>query len=111
MRRAVIELAIDEGGEKANDPGRGIAGEVGIGDVALHAADDESAGERAAAADLEGVAQRVRICRLAEQAMAEALATRLGPIEKLAGSVDRRPLFISGDEEGDGAGRARPEMS
>ena len=57
--------------------------------------------ERAAAADLDGVAEFVDVARLAEQAMVEFLAALGSPFQQLRRAVDGDALFVAGDEEGD----------
>ena len=66
-----------------HDQPRNIRHRIGramrIGDVALHAVDIERAGLRAAAADLDAVAEHFDIGRLAEHAMVEFLAALGAP--------------------------------
>src|SRR5436190_12965 len=76
---------------------------VRIGDVALHAVDIERAGLRAAAADLDAVAEDLDIRRLAEHAMVELFAVLGAPFQKLDGAVDRNVLFVPGDQKRDRA--------
>ena len=61
----------------------------------------------AAPADLDRVAQRVRVGRLADEAVVEALAARLRPVEQLDGAVDGGPFLVAGDQEGRSS-RRRP---
>ena len=89
--------------EQAHHAGDRIVGEMRIGHVALLALDDDPARQRAAPADLDHVAELVRVGRLAEDAMVEALAARLRPFEELDRAVDRRPLLVPRDQEADGA--------
>ncbi len=92
-------------GELRRVPGHGLAVSYTHLDVykrqALHALDGELAGQRAAPADLDHVAHRRRIGRLAEQAMVEALAAFGRPLEELHGAVHRDALLVTGDQERD----------
>ena len=107
MRRALVERHGEERIEKAQQPADRVVGEMRIGHVALLAVDGQPAGERAAPADLDHVAEPVRVRRFAEDAMVEALAARLRPIEQLHGAVDGRSFLVAGDEEADGAREVR----
>ena len=91
--------------EQAQHAADRVVGEVRIGDMALLALHGHVAGERAAPADLDHVAEGVRVGRLAEDAMVEAFAARLRPGEQLDGAVDRRTFLVAGDQEADRAGR------
>ena len=71
--------------------------------MALHAVDMERAGLRAAAADLDAVAEHFDIRRLAEHAMIEFLAALRAPLQQLDGAVDRNVLFVAGDQKRDRA--------
>lgn len=71
--------------------------------MALHAVDIKRAGLRAAAADLDGVAQRLDIGGLAQHAMVERLAALGGPFQELDGAVDGDVFLVAGDQEGDRA--------
>ncbi|GJE43160.1 hypothetical protein AEGHOMDF_2339 [Methylobacterium soli] len=107
MRRAVVQRLRREGGGKAQHAGNRVLGPVRIGHVALAPVDRELAGERAAPADLDHLAEAARVGRLAEQAMVEALAAGTRPIQELHGAVDRRPLLVAGDQEADRAAEIR----
>src|SRR6185312_4436820 len=74
-----------------------------ISNMALLAGDDQMAIERAAPADLDGVAKFFLIAWLAEDAVVESLAALGGPGEKLRGAVDRDALLVAGDQERDRA--------
>jgi hypothetical protein len=74
--------------------------------VALLAGDHERAVERAAPADLDGVADRGGIARLAEDAMVEALAALGRPLQELDRAVDGDALLVAGDQERDRAFRS-----
>ena len=80
-----------------------IVGAVRIGDVALLAVDDQRAVLRAAAADLDGVAELVDVAGLAEHAMVEFLAALRRPFQQLDGAVDRDAFLVAGDQERDRA--------
>ena len=73
--------------------------------MTLLAGHRQRAVERAAPADLDGVAQHGRIGRLAEQAMVEFFAALGGPCQELHRPVDGDALLVAGDEERDRARR------
>ena len=89
-------------GEQSRDR---IVGALGIGDMALNAAHREVAGQRTAPPDLQGVAEPLRIGRLADQAGIELLAAPDEPVEHLARAVDRRTFLVAGDQAADRPGR------
>lgn len=72
-----------------------------IGDVALQSVDDQHAGLRAAPAYLDGVADRLDIARLADDAMIECLAAIRRPLQQLDGAVDGDVFLVAGDQERD----------
>ena len=74
-----------------------------IGDVALLAGDGERAGERAAAADLDHVAERFAARGLAEQAVIEFLPALGRPFQQLLRAVHARPFLVAGNEQRDRA--------
>ena len=80
-----------------------VVGAIGIGDVALAAGDDQRAVERAAPADLDGVAEHLDVARLAEDAVVECLAALRRPSQQLDGAVDRDAFLVAGDQERDRA--------
>ena len=84
-----------------------IARELRIRDVALHALDGQRAGQRAAPAVLDHVAQRVDRRRLADDAIVDALAARGQLLDDLHRAVDRRTFLVGRDEQRDRAGRVR----
>src|SRR4051794_1514142 len=87
---------------------RGVVGEMRVGDMPLHALDDEPAGHAAAAADLDHVAELGRRGRLADDTGIEHLAALAQPFQHLPGAVDRDPLLVPGDQETDRAGKPGP---
>src|SRR5208337_3023789 len=76
-----------------------------VGDVALTAMQRQPPGQRAAPADLDRVAERLRAGRLADQAMIKALALRQRPVDELFRPVDRGAFLVAGDEKADRAGK------
>src|SRR3984893_11436227 len=74
-----------------------------IGDVALETIDIERAGQRAAAADLDAIAELFEIGGLAEHAVVEFLAARRRPLQQLDGAVDGDVFLVAGDQERDRA--------
>src|SRR3954453_6308843 len=71
LRAAMVERLVGDGHDQPRDIRHRIGSAVRIGDVALHAVDVKRARLRAAAADLDGVAERLDIRGLAEHAMVE----------------------------------------
>ena len=69
----------------------------------LHAVHGETPAQGAAAADLDGIAQRGLARGLADQAPIDALLALAQHLDHAAGAVDRWPLLIAGDQEGDRA--------
>src|SRR6185437_163226 len=69
--------------------------------MSLFTRDDQLAVERAAPADLDGVAERFDVAWLAQQAMVEFLAALGRPLQKLRRAVDRDAFFVAGDQKRD----------
>ncbi len=86
-----------------------IVGQMRIGGMALHAAHRDDARQRAAAADLDHVAERVGVGRLADQRGIPALALAGRPFEQLRRAVDGGSLLVAGDQQRDRA--LRPPMA
>ena len=86
-----------------DQPAHRIVGAVRIGDVALLAGDDQHAVLRAAAAELDGVAELRDVAGLAQHAMVELLAARGRPFQQLGAAVDRDAFLVAGDQERDRA--------
>ena len=85
--------------DKRHQPADRIVGAIRIGHMALTAAHDQRAVERAATAGLDGVADRLDIARLAENAVIEGLAALGRPFQELHGAVDRDALFVAGNQQ------------
>jgi hypothetical protein len=66
----------------------GIVGEVRVSDVALNAVHGELAGQRAAAADLDRIAERVRAAGLADDAPVDLLAASFQRFDYATRTVD-----------------------
>ncbi len=71
--------------------------------MALLAGHDQVAVERAAAADLDGVAKRLQIARLAQNAVVEFFAALRRPFQELGRAIDRDAFLVAGDQERDRA--------
>src|SRR5215470_12046680 len=100
---ALVErLALQLRDQRYEAPDR-IFGALRIGAMPLFAADNQMAVERAATADLDGVAPRLPIARLAQDAMIEFLAALCGPFQQPGGAIDRDAFFIAGDQKRDRA--------
>ena len=91
--------AVDEAGEL----GDRIVRLVRIGGVALPALHRDGEAQRAAAADLDRVAERVDAARLADDAMVGDVAVVRHPLQHLHRAVDGGAFLVAGDEEGDRA--------
>ncbi len=74
----------------------------------LDAAHQQLSGERAAAAVLQGVAERVDRGRLAHDAVVDQLLAALQFLDHAHRTVDCRAFLVRGEEQGDGAGVLRP---
>src|SRR5262249_17028066 len=113
MLRAVVERLRRQRGDQPDDSAARVVRQLRTGGGALRAGDNERAVLRAAPADLDHVAEALRIGRLAEQAMIELFAARLRPGEQLHRAVDGDALLVAGDQERDralGFAAARGEM-
>ena len=100
---AVVERRRHQRAHQLDQAAHRIVGELRIGDVALLAGDHQHAVERAAPADLDRVADRRRIARLAEDAVVEVFAALGRPFEQLHRAVDRDAFLVAGDQERDRA--------
>src|SRR4051794_13334874 len=69
MRATVVERIAGERDDQRGNVRYGIGRAMRIGDVALNTVDNEGAGQRAAAADLDAVAKLLDIAWLAQHAM------------------------------------------
>src|SRR5674476_1017514 len=67
--------------------------------MALPAGHDQVAVERAAAADLDGVAEFRDIARLAQNAVVKFFAALGRPLQELGRAVDRDAFLVAGDQE------------
>ncbi len=103
MRAAVIERLLAQRHDQSRNIRHGIRGAMRIGDMALHAIDIERAGLRAAAADLDAIAEHLDIGGLAKYAMVEFLAARGDPLQQLDGAVDGNVFLVAGDQKRDRA--------
>ena len=81
----------------------GILGELRIGDVTLHAMHRQAAGQRAAAADLDRVAEFLLARRFADDAPVDLLTALAQRFDHLLGAVDRGAFLVAGDQVGDRA--------
>ncbi len=70
--------------------------------MALDAVDGEPRRDTAAPADLDHLAQALRIGRLADQAGIQRLALFLQPLQHPDRAVDRRAFLVAGDQQADG---------
>ena len=75
-----------------------------VGDVALDALDHQLAGQAAAAAVLDHVAEALDRGRLADDAVVDALATCLHGLNDGNGAVGGVAFFVGGEQQGNAAG-------
>ena len=102
---AIERLGLQRRNER-QQPADRIFRPLRIGDMALPAGHDQVAIERAAAADLDGVAQFRDIARLAQNAVVEFFAVLGRPLQKLGRAVDRDAFLVAGDQERERAAAA-----
>ncbi|MND81072.1 hypothetical protein D3C80_728580 [compost metagenome] len=101
-----VALIPDGGGELRQGRRRlvdGVVCQMRISHVALYPAYQQIAGDGAAAAVLHHVPYHCGGGGLADDAPADLLVARLQGVDDAHSAVDEGPLFIGGDEEGDGA--------
>lgn len=79
----------------------GVAGELGIGDVALDAAHGELAAQGAAAAVLDHVARALDRGGLTHDAIVERLTTRAELLHHHLRAIHGRAFFVAGQQESD----------
>src|SRR5271169_4015565 len=87
LSAAVVERRL-QSSDQRDQPTDWIVRALGISDMTLPAADDERAVERAATSGFDGVAERLDIARLAENAVIEFFAALSRPFQKLDRAVD-----------------------
>src|SRR5262249_61313748 len=98
---ALVERLALQRRDQRDEAADRLFGALRIGDMPLFAADNQMAVERATTADLDGVAHRLLIARLAQDAMIEFLAALCGPFQQLGCAIDRDAFFIAGDQKRD----------
>src|SRR5581483_205473 len=103
LRTAAIERLVGDRHDQPRHVRHGIVRAMRIGHMALHAFDNQRAGLRTAAADLDAVAHRLLIARLAQHAMVELVAARGDPLQELDRAIDRDIFLVAGDQERDRA--------
>jgi hypothetical protein len=103
MCGALVERLGDQGIEQRDQPVRRVVGELRIGGMALRAGDRQHRVEAAAAADLDHLAERLGVGRLAGDAGVQLVPVLREPAQHLDGAVDRRPFLVAGDQEADRA--------
>ena len=91
MRAAVVERLAISALISLTSPRTGLSARSRIGDVALLAGDDQHAVLRAAPAELDGVAERGGIARLAQDAMVELFAALGRPFSSLTVPLTAMP--------------------
>ena len=98
---ALIPFGVAQFGDGRRRQVDRVATEVRVGDVALDALDRQLAGQRAAAAVLDHVAERIDRGRLADDAEVERFAARLQGFDDGDGAVGGIAFLVRGEQEGD----------
>ncbi len=110
-RRKVLVAGVDRlARHRCDEPGERVDRVVDlerIGDVPLHAADRHDAGQAAAAADLDRVAELRRARRLADDAVLKRLAAPRQRLHHLQRAVVGRAFLVARDQEADRARELR----
>ena len=100
---AAVERLAHQRAHQPDQPAHRVVGAVRIGDVALLAGDHQHAVLRAAAADLDGVAELADVAR-ARPARNDRTSRRARPpISTAWAAVDRDAFLVAGDQERDRA--------
>src|SRR6266566_4055801 len=105
MLGAFIERLRHQRAHQRDEPADRIVRKLRGGDMPLPAGHGQRAVERAAPADLEGVAQSGGARRLADEGMIEHDAALGRPAQQLDRAVDRHAFLIAGDEQRNRAAR------
>ena len=105
MLGAFIERLRHQRAHQRDEPADRIVRKLRGGDMPLPAGHGQRAVERAAPADLEGVAQSGSARRLADEGMIEHDAALGCPAQQLDRAVDRHAFLIAGDEQRNRAAR------
>ncbi len=99
MGVARVPVGGGEFGQRRGQHVHGVARQVWVGDVALHALHGELAAERAAAAVFDGVAGLPLGRGLAHDAPVEPLATALQLVADHHGAVVGWAFFVGGEQK------------
>ena len=108
---AVIEQPGLERRQDGHQPRHRVVGPVRVGDMALRAPDGQPGVERAAPADLDGVAQPLRRCRFADEAGIRHQPLPFQPVEHRRRAEGRRAFFVAGDDQRQPPRGAAPDMA
>ena len=100
---ALVPLDGHDLGQRRRQLVHRVARQVRVGHVALHALDRQRAGQRAAAAVLADVAQRIARGGFADDAEVHLFATRLERVADDGGAVDRGAFLVGRDQQRDRA--------
>src|ERR1700676_4620965 len=84
-----------------------VIGELRVGDMPLNSVYRETPAQAAAPADLDGVAEDTLARRLADQTAVDGLFAFAQHFNYPARAVHRRPFFVAGYQECDGAAIGR----
>ena len=103
MVGAFVQAFLGDRAEHLDEPRDRVVGKVAVSGMALGAKDREMAHQAAAPADLDHIAQFLRVRRLADQADIERLPPLLEPIQHLDRAVDGQRLLVAGDQKADRA--------
>ena len=91
---AAVPLGCGELGERRHREMDGILRKMRVGHVSLHASHPQCAGERAAPAVLDGVAQPGNAGRLADEAVVDAFAAALQQLDHFRSPVDGGTFLV-----------------
>src|ERR1017187_8645811 len=79
----------------------GVLAQLRIGDMTLHAVHRQAPRQRAAATDLDGIADAVLAGGLTDDAPVDALAALAQRFDHTLGAVDRRAFLVAGNQKGE----------
>ena len=111
MRRAAIQFAAIHRCQHRQQAGHRIVRKMRIGDMTLAASHRQMAGQAAAAAILDDIAEQIRVCRLADDAGIGMLAVGARPFHHLHRAVDGIAFLVTSDQKADRPDGGRPEHS
>ncbi len=109
LRGALIQPRARKLAQSRDERMHGIIRAVRVGHMALRAEHFYRCVQAAAPPDLDHLAQKAGICRLAHQTKIRDLTVFRHPLQDTDGAVQGRPLLVAGDQQADRAAR-RPRL-